>query len=501
MSSIHFEADLAGRKFAVAHDNDEADGVTRQLANFVLGTEISALRPATVHAAERLILDTLACTIGSLHTEQGRVMSGFKRDQGGKPESTLIGSPVKVPAPSAAYAHAQMANVLDADETFNWTHSACASVMSTIAVAERVGATGAQLVEAVAVAFEVGPRVAFSLPIYRIDEAGHLGRRGAVGFSWAAYGAAAGAGKLLGLDAGRLAQAFGIAHVSMPPHGTATSFTGQGHPWYKYAMYAAIAEAGVNAALLAERGFVGESRIFDEGTEFFRSMNAEGSDRQAILAGLGEEWGVERTALKPWPFCRYTHSSLDAFARLVDEHSLKPDEIDSITVTVPPYGFIEMIASSTEVTDKLKIMTSLPYALSMIAHRVPAGPKWWDDQVFADPAVHDLARRVHAEVDESMNERFLADLKAGAQMSSSKTPQRVRVSARSGVFEADADRAVGDPTDPATAWSDDALRGKIVEYADGVLAPGAGAAIAAACFELELARDLSALMAPCAELA
>lgn len=485
----------------MAHGGDGDEGVTRQLADFVLGTDISALRPATVHAAERLILDTLACTIGSLHTEQGRLMSEFKRDQGGKPESTLIGSPVKVPASSAAYAHAQMANVLDADETFNWTHSACASVMSTLAVAERVGATGAQLIAAVAVAFEVGTRIAFSLPVYRIDEAGHLGRRGAVGFSWAAYGAAAGAGKLLGLDAGRLAQAFGIAHVSMPPHGTATAFRGQSQPWYKYGMYAAIAEAGVNAALLADRGFAGESRIFDEGTEFFRSMNAENSDRRAILAGLGQEWGVERTALKPWPFCRYTHSSLDAFAKLVDEHSFKPDEIDAITVTVPPYNFIEMIASSTEVTEKLKIMTSLPYALSMIAHRVPAGPKWWDDQVFGDPAVHDLARRVHAEVDESLNERFLADLKAGRQMSSSKTPQRVRVSARSQEFEVAADRALGDPTDPATAWSDDAVRAKVVEYTDGVLAPGAGAAIAAAGFGLASAPDLTALMGPCAELA
>lgn len=73
------------------------------------------------------------------------------------------------------------------------------------------------------------------------------------------------------------------------------------------------------------------------------------------------------------------------------------------------------------------------------------------------------------------------------------------MSARSQVFELAADRALGDPTDPAKAWSDGAIAAKVVEYADGVLAPGAGAAIAAAAFELTTAPDLTALMCPCAE--
>jgi len=161
----------------------DTSGVTRQLAELVLGTDYAALRPSTAHSAKRLILDTLACAIGAYATVPGRTIADFKRDQGGAPEATLIGSPVKVPASSAAYAHAQMGNVLDADDTYNWTHSACASVLSTIAVAERVGATGQELLAAATVAFEVGTRIAFSMPIYRLDEAGHLARRGAVGFS------------------------------------------------------------------------------------------------------------------------------------------------------------------------------------------------------------------------------------------------------------------------------------------------------------------------------
>jgi 2-methylcitrate dehydratase PrpD len=426
-------------------------------------------------------------------------MADFKRDQGGTPEATLIGSPVKVPASSAAYAHAQMGNVLDADDTYNWTHSACASVLSTIAVAERVGATGEELIAAATVAFEVGTRIAFSMPIYRLDEAGHLARRGAVGFSWAGYGAAAGAGKLLGLDAAQLAQAFGITHFSLPIHGTATAFKGQSQPWYKYAMYAAIAEAGVNGALLAQRGFVADSYLFDEDSEFFRSLLAESYSPQSVVDGWGNQWGVERTALKPWPFCRYGHGQLDEFARLLDEHDLSADEIDSVTVTVPPYGFIEMIARSVDVTDKLKIMTSLPYALSMIAHRVTPGPRWWSDAVFTDRSVHDFAHRVHAEVDESLNDQFLANLKAGGQLNSSRTPGRIRVSGRGEVFEAIVGPALGDPTDPGKVWSDEAIAAKVVEYSDAALGPDAGEAIAKAGFTLETATDLSALMGPCAQ--
>lgn len=481
----------------MAEQATDTSGVTRQLADFVLDTDYAALPPSTAHSAKRLILDTLACAIGAYATTPGRTIAEFKRDQGGAPEATLIGSRSKVPASSAAYAHAQMGNVLDADDTYNWTHSACASVLPTIAVAEKVGATGQELIAAAAVAFEVGTRIAFSMPVYRLDEAGHLARRGAVGFSWAAYGAAAGAGKLLGLDSDQLAQAFGIAHFSLPIHGTATAFRGQSQPWYKYAMYAAIAEAGVNGALLAQRGFAADPYLFDADSQFYRSLLAESYNPQSMLDGLGQTWGVERTALKPWPFCRYSHGQLDEFSRIVEENDLKPDEIDSVTVTVPPYGFIEMIARSVEVTDKFKIMTSLPYALSMVAHRVPAGPKWWGDEVFGDEAVKEFARRVHTEVDESLNDEFLADMRISGQMISSKTPGRIRVEARGEVFDASVGRALGDPTDPSKVWSDEAIAEKVVEYADGVLEPGAGRTIAEAGFDLENAADLSALMGPC----
>jgi 2-methylcitrate dehydratase PrpD len=217
------------------------------------------------------------------------------------------------------------------------------------------------------------------------------------------------------------------------------------------------------------------------------------------VAGLGTDWAVERTSLKPWPFCRYSHGALDAFANLVDTHGLKPDDIDSVTVTVPPFSFIQMIATSTEVTDKLKIMTSLPYALAMVANRIPPGPKWWADDVFEDPAVHAFAQRVHAQVDEGLNEPFLAELKAGRQLSASTVPGQIRVTAPTEQFEATIERGAGDPADPAKVLGDDALRAKVVEFAAGVLAPGAGAAIVDAAFALDRAANLDALMGPCAE--
>ncbi len=478
-----------------------SSGVTAELAEFVVATSCDRLPASVVHATKRLILDTMSCAIGAVDTAPGRLLLEYKRSAGGRADSTLLASGTKVPCGSAAYAHSQLANVLDADEVTLWMHSAAAVVMPAIAAAEFSGADGASLVAAVATGFELAARVGMSLPTFRVDPAtGLLRSPGAdsIGFSWASYGAAAAVGKLLDLDAATIAEAFGIAQVSMPVHG-ALSYVGHSEPWHKYAMFAAIGEAGVNAAMLAARGFRADGRLFDAGSTFFRAMNAADSDRAVMLDGLGSRWAVESTSLKPWPGSRLMHTALGAFTDLVAEHQLRPDDIRSVTVVVPPWPIIEWQASKVECTDRFQIMSSLPYLMSMIAYGVPAGPAWWSEAAFGNPAMRAFAQRVTARVDPDLNEVFLADLRAGLQFNVSRVPVQVRIETADAILTRYVERAHGDPADPSTAMTDAELAAKSEEFTRDVLPAGAGQQLVAAAFSLDKAGNLDALMGPCTD--
>src|SRR3954454_12575226 len=67
-------------------------GITGIVADFALGTTLRDLPPAAVHAAERIILDTIACAVAAADTAPGRALLRFKLAQGGPPQSTVAGS-------------------------------------------------------------------------------------------------------------------------------------------------------------------------------------------------------------------------------------------------------------------------------------------------------------------------------------------------------------------------------------------------------------------------
>lgn len=445
---------------------------TETLAEFAAKISFDDLPEDTVHAAKRLILDTVACAIGGYSNNMGKIVAEVKKELGGKPESTIMGLGEKTSCTSAAYVNAELANDMDADDTSLKGHHANTAVMPALAVAERVGASGKQFITAVALGFDLAIRVAYSMsPPVRPnpDGTGRVEFAPTAGFSWVVFGAAVGAGSLLKLDADRMAHAMGIAgySTSVPAAGKWGPSPAP-RPMTKYAFYGPIAEAGVTAALLAERGFQGDRTVLDGDRGFWRMAGASGCDWEALTANLGQRWFAKETSYKPYPCCRYINGPLDMFLKIMRENQLHPEDVDGIKVgmnSITKHQHFEDITVLNEVDSQF----SVPYIFGVAALGIDPGPEWQSPARWQDPRVMSFARKVKVYVDPDADRVYAEQVMSGGERK--KMHSKVEVKAGGKAFKAQTDYAKGDPWLPEYVMSDDEMKQKFRNFSYRLLRP------------------------------
>lgn len=462
--------------------------IADQLAALALGTGAAALPADCRRAVQRLVLDTTGCALGGLATESGRILVQLARSQGGTPEATLYGEGIRLPAASAAYALSHAANALDADECLQFrTHLACCIVPSSLALAEREGTTGLETLAAIAVGFEVAARICLALPFYAVSDSDEIAVTPIQGYSAGAFGVAAAAGRIFGLDGAQLRHAFGIAYAATPAqraHWLAcTAMT-------KYAHFGAIAQAGIQAALLARMGFTGDTEVLEPHREFWRGLGATGCDYDALTRDLGRRWLAGETSYKLYPAARPLSVIIDLFAGIVRQHDLSTGEIEEVVVRLPPSRQVREFAARSEPGNIEDAAMSAAYAMAMIAARIPPGPQWANPAHLRNDTLRNLMRRMRAEARPDW-QQVLADQvrKTGTYL---RVPTEVKVRARGHSWSAYAEQPRGDPG--PLAASDDELREKFRTLAQGRLPAASIDRAIAAIDALPSAPDLRELM-------
>jgi 2-methylcitrate dehydratase PrpD len=447
-------------------------GRTQDLVRLILDTDFASLSAGVIHATKRVILDTIAVTAGTFDLPVAKALLRLKRDVGGRGDATLIFDGTKIPVSNAVFLHAQLGNLYDADETLlNRAHFACGVVSAALAVGEMVDASGQELIAAVATGFDVAARVGLSLQQWEIDPDGHVVYAPLFGWSWASFGAAAAAGRLLGLDHEQMARAIGQAYVMSPlTYDVAAANAplyefGKQPNWHRYQMSGLSAEAGVNAALLARDGFVAMTDVLDAGSAFWRSFCAVGCNFEFIYADLGRRWFIEETSMKRWPACRFGNTALDLFDDIVVQHDLAPGDITQISVTISPNEIMRLLTENIHIDDPLKLVMSLPTAFGLIAARIPPGPQWWAD--IGDEERRRTAAKVRCTVNAKwagvLSEQVLAD---GFFR---QVPTEVVVDTASGRYERYAEYAFGDPWAAGFEMSDEVLFDKVRAFCGAFL--------------------------------
>ncbi len=374
--------------------SDEA-AVTRTLAAWVAATRFDDLPGHVVHETARLLLDSIGCAVAGHATEKGRIVAETVHGLGGVPESTVLGDRCRTSCANAAFANAELTNAIDFDAVFlNISHTVPSIVPAALAVAEREGASGRDLITAVALGMEIGARLTMALLPVAVSPTGSMVVDPVWGYGFAALGAAAAAAHILRQPLDRVAHALGIAGYCAPPPGLLKWTRTQPMSMVKYSPMGWTAQAGVQAALLAARGFTGDTSVLDGPQAFWRFWGAP-QCRWAYLSGWGSRWySVEYLSFKAYPMSNLYRPHLWLLDRLVRREGLGADDLHEVSFRTRAVAAADRPYRGEAELSEIAVHNSPEHGAAMVALGVPPGPRWASASTRTDPAVRGFGRRV-----------------------------------------------------------------------------------------------------------
>lgn len=371
----------------------EATGL---LARFAAGSGYPGLPPSVVDATRRVILDTIGCMVGGQTTEKGQLAVKVISALGGNAESSVIGHSLRSNAPQAAFANAELANALDADPVFlNISHFAPVVVAAALALAERRGSSGEDLVAAVAVGMEVGARLTLALLPLSVSPTGAMVIDSPWGYGFGALGAAAAAAALLKLDEKEIAHALGLAGYYAPVASLLKWTRTMPMSMVKYSPMGWTAQAGVTSALLAAAGFTGDPTVLDGGSGFWRFWGAPACHWPALVEQLGERWySVEYLSFKPYPCCNLYRPHAWLLDQLLKEEKIGPEDIEDVIFHTAAVAAADRPYRGEARLTQVSAHNSAEHVAAMIVYGVPPGPRWIASDVLDSPVHNRFKQRV-----------------------------------------------------------------------------------------------------------
>jgi 2-methylcitrate dehydratase PrpD len=368
------------------------DVIACELAAFAVSAESAAIPPPVRHRAAFHLMDTLGCGLAAVGTGAADYATAVADRQGGAEEATLLGGASRVPAAVAALANGTRCHALDFDDTHERgiCHASTVVAPAAIAVGEARDRRGRDLLDAYVLGSEVALRIA-------IATADGLYARGFHPTPvCGAFGAAGAAARLLGLDAAQATCALGIVGSFAAGLFEYLSDGSQTKPLH--AGWAA--QAGVQAALLAEVGATGPATVIEGRFGLIASHTDARPQPGSMTDALGEAWELEEVSIKPFPACHFAHSSTWAAAALADEHGLGPGDIAEIHVRIPAEGeplVLEPLRDKHHPRTPYDAKFSLPFTVAHHLVHGRLGVSSFTGESIREPEVLEVASRVRGE--------------------------------------------------------------------------------------------------------
>ncbi|CAB3748302.1 MmgE/PrpD family protein [Paraburkholderia solisilvae] len=369
-----------------------AHQVTAEAASFVAGIAYPDLPSELVELGKMHILDALGLAIAGQRAETGPIVRQYLGELGVlNGASTVLGTTLTAPPRFAAFANGVAIHADDFDDTQLavakdrvyglLTHPTVTSVPSALAMAEAHGSSGRDFMLAYHVGLEVETKICEAIAPRSYESGFH-----STGFC-GVFGSAASAGKLRGLDTGRLCNLFGIAGAQASGlrenFGTMTKPFQAGH----------AAEAGMTAADLAALGWTAAQNILEAKRGFFTAYGG-GWDPDAVAGKFGKPWSLltPGVSIKPYPTGSLTHPAMDAMLDLIEANHIQAEDVAQVRVGTNKQMLNTLIHRQPRTGLQGKF--SMEYCMAVLLVRGRAGLGEFEDDVVNRPELQEMLRRV-----------------------------------------------------------------------------------------------------------
>jgi 2-methylcitrate dehydratase PrpD len=385
----------------------------RALAEFALALAYDDIPAPVVERAKACMTDTVGAAAFGAALPWSRIVLDYARRNGASGDSTVIATDVRLRAPFAAMVNGAFAHAFELDSMCQpsvGAHPGAALTAPGLAVAEAHGNSGRELITAFVAGCEI---------MYRIGEAAHHSSE-RLGFHapglLGVFGGAVVAGRLLRLDAGRLANALGISGSLCAG---LLEFSKSGGGMVKRLHQGRASESAVLAAELALDGFGGAPEVL-EGRFGFLNTFCRDADVSRLTADLGSVWRTLTTTLKCYACHSTAHVAVTAALEIKEAHGITGGDIESIRVA----GSEKLVShhAITDPQDLAMAQYSAPFSVALAFYRDPRDPKVFCDASLSDPAIRALCRRVSLELyadgprDNQLASRVTVRLKNGREI-------------------------------------------------------------------------------------
>ena len=377
--------------------NGEAPSLADELIDFALTFPAGDIPDGTVEWAALRFVDTvgvgLACASYDLGTAAAHLAAA---DPATGPASVWASGGLRVRVGDASLANGMLSHGMDYDDTHTTAtlHPSCVIVPVALAVGEEMGASGAEVLAAAVVGFEVVARLG-------LLASGQFQNRGFHPTSvLGVFGAVATVSRLMGVPTAVARNAAGLAGSmasGLMEYLSDGSSAKQVHPGW-------AAQAAVTAVRLAQHGATGPARVLEGTRGVFRSfagIDVSGSD---VFKTLGADWQGTLVATKPYPACHCVHAPVDAWRALADRLKLSAAEISGIsTITgLVPSWYLQLVCDPMPAKrtprSVYEARFSLPYSIGVAVVDGKLDLSSYDFDRLTDSRVLEVAAKVDYEV-------------------------------------------------------------------------------------------------------
>jgi len=370
-----------------------------RLARFVVTRSWDDLSEAARAELKIRMLDALGCALGALDASPVAAIRAQLEEFGGRPLCTLIGGGASAPDRAAFY-NGALVRYLDFNDSYFAPGETCHpsdNLAPVLAAAEYTGASGRELLTALAVAYQVQCRLSDEAPVRA---------RGFDHTTQGAYAAAAGAAKALRLDEAATANAIAIAGTAL--NALRVTRTGALSQW-KGLAYPFAASAAVEAVFLAARGITGPAEVFEGNKGFMETI----AGRFAIDWEREDLERVRGTFLKRYNAEIHSQSALEALLDLRETHNIDAAAVERVELETFQVAY-DIIGGGEEggkkqIRTKEQADHSLPYLIAVALLDGQVLPEQFAPERIAAADVQALLRRVEVRPADDLSARFPAE--------------------------------------------------------------------------------------------